>query len=82
MSRDFCEPAEDSVLFAENLDAETGASVPGVRTVVVSQVLRQQRIWAFATDINPHATWCTKEHVGINDVLGKMCFLRQACSSP
>jgi release factor glutamine methyltransferase len=75
---DVYEPAEDSLLFAENvvvskedavLDMGTGCGILGV-------VAAAKAASVVAVDINPHAVRCAKENANINHVGQKMFFVQ------
>jgi release factor glutamine methyltransferase len=72
------EPAEDSLLFAENLairesdvvlDMGTGCGILGV-------IAAKKASKVLATDINPYAVHCAKENARLNGVLNKLSFLQ------
>ena len=72
------EPAEDSFLFAENLEVEAGTSVLdmgtgcGILGILASKNARS----VMAVDVNPYAVRCAKENATLNNVRGKMAFVR------
>jgi release factor glutamine methyltransferase len=72
------EPAEDSFLFAENLDVADGAEVldMGVGCGLLAVVAAQKARAVLAVDINPYAIRCAKANSALNDVRGKMAFLQ------
>lgn len=72
------EPAEDSFLFAENLevgemdvvvDIGTGCGILGI---IAAKKARK----VLAVDVNPHALRCAKENARLNRVAEKMSFVR------
>ena len=71
-------PAEDSFLFAENLEVDAGASVLdmgtgcGILGILTAKKARE----VLAIDVNPYAVSCGKENAAINNVRGKMAFVQ------
>jgi release factor glutamine methyltransferase len=72
------EPAEDSFLFADNLevgemdvvvDIGTGCGILGI---IAAKKARK----VLAIDVNPHALRCAKENARLNRVADKMSFVR------
>ena len=72
------EPAEDSFLFAENLDVKEGAEVldMGVGCGLLGILAAQKARAVLAVDISPYAIRCAKENSALNNVRGKMAFLQ------
>lgn len=72
------EPAEDSVLFAENLDIEKGADVLDVGTGsgLLAIVAAEKAISVVAVDFNPYAIRCAQENSELNSVRSKMVFIQ------
>jgi release factor glutamine methyltransferase len=72
------EPAEDSFLFAENLDLKGGECVLDVGTGcgVLGIVAAQKASSVLAIDFNPYAVRCAKENAKLNYIGNKMGFLR------
>ncbi len=72
------EPAEDSFLFAENLDLSGSEYVLDIGTgcgiLGISAAKNAQNV--LAVDLNPYAIRCAKENAKLNQVLGKMGFLQ------
>jgi release factor glutamine methyltransferase len=72
------EPAEDSFLFAENLDVESGESVLdmgtgcGILAILAAKKARD----VIAVDVNPYAVRCAKENAVLNNVRGKLAFVQ------
>lgn len=72
------EPAEDSFLFAENLEVEAGESVLdmgggcGILGILAAKKARD----VIAVDVNPYAVHCAKENAALNNVRGKMAFVQ------
>jgi release factor glutamine methyltransferase len=78
------EPAEDSFLFAENLDVKSGERVLdmgagcGILGITVAEKARE----VVAIDINPYAIRCAKESAEINNVSSKMIFIQGDLFAP
>jgi release factor glutamine methyltransferase len=72
------EPAEDSFLFAENLEVEAGASVldMGTGCGILGILAAKKARSVIAVDVNPYAVRCAKENATLNNVRGKMAFVR------
>ena len=64
------EPAEDSFLFAENLDVEKGAQVLDVGTGcgMLGILAAEKAGNVVAVDLNPYAVRCAKENAALNNV--------------
>jgi release factor glutamine methyltransferase len=75
---DVYEPAEDSFLFAENLDVKEGAEVldMGVGCGLLGILAAQKASAVLGVDINPYAISCAKANSALNNVRGKMAFLQ------
>jgi len=75
---DVYEPAEDSFLFAENLNVPAGATVLDVGTgcgiLAVSSAKTASRV--IAVDLNPYAIRCTQLNAKRNGVRHKMDFIQ------
>jgi release factor glutamine methyltransferase len=75
---DVYEPAEDSFLFAENLNVKAGEAVldlgtgSGILAVTASQTAGS----VLAADINPYAIRCAKANARLNGVRGKIDFIQ------
>jgi len=78
------EPAEDSFLFAENLDVNAGARVldMGTGCGILGIVAAKKASWVVAVDVNRHAVRCAQENATLNDVRGKMAFVTGDLFSP
>ncbi len=72
------EPAEDSFLFAENLEIEFGSSVLdiGAGCGILSVLAARKAGHLIAVDLNPYAVRCAKQNAGLNHVRSKMDFLQ------
>ncbi len=75
---DVFEPSEDSFLFAENLDVQEGDMVLDLGTGcgILGIVAAQKAKSVLAVDINPYAINCAKQNAALNNLRGKMGFLR------
>jgi release factor glutamine methyltransferase len=64
------EPAEDSFLFAENLDLEQGGSVldMGTGCGILGILAAKNANAVVAVDVNPYAVRCAKENAELNNV--------------
>jgi release factor glutamine methyltransferase len=78
------DPAEDSFLFAENLninkddyvlDMGTGSGILGI-------IAAEQACKVVAIDLNPHAIRCANQNAKLNSVNGKMHFIRGDLFAP
>lgn len=78
------EPAEDSFLFAENLDVKTGERVLDVGTGcgILGILAAQKASTVVAVDVNPYAVRCTKENAALNNVRSKMAFVQGDLFTP
>ncbi len=71
------EPAEDSFLFAENLNVKAGERVldigtgSGILGIVAAERARE----VVAVDVNPHAVRCAKANAAVNHARSKMAFV-------
>jgi len=72
------EPAEDSFLFAENLDVVEGSQVLDLGAGCgILGILAAKKAWSvLAVDLNPYAIRCAKENSALNNVRGKMAFMQ------
>jgi release factor glutamine methyltransferase len=75
---DVYEPAEDSFLFAENLDVKEGEQVLDVGTGcgMLGILAAKKAINVVTVDLNPYAIRCSKENSTLNSVRGKMGFIQ------
>jgi len=72
------EPAEDSFLFAENLDVEKGAQILDVGTGcgMLGILVAEKAGNVVAGDLNPYAIRCAKENATLNNLRCKMAFIQ------
>jgi release factor glutamine methyltransferase len=72
------EPAEDSFLFAENLEVEAGESVldMGAGCGILGILAAEKASAVLAVDVNPYAVRCAKENAALNNVRGKIAFVQ------
>jgi release factor glutamine methyltransferase len=72
------EPAEDSFLFAENLDVEEGADVLDVGTGcgILGVLAAEKAETVVVVDLNPYAIHCAKDNSALNKVRSKMAFIQ------
>jgi release factor glutamine methyltransferase len=72
------EPAEDSFLFAENLDVEKGSRVLDVGSGcgILGVVAAEEAAEVLGVDLNPYAIRCARENSALNRVGCKMAFLQ------
>jgi release factor glutamine methyltransferase len=78
------EPAEDSFLFAENLDVKEGERVLDMGTGCgILGILAAKKAGAVvAVDVNPYAVRCARENATLNDVRSKMAFVQGDLFAP
>ena len=72
------EPAEDSFLFAENLELRSGERVldMGTGCGILGIVSANKASAVVAVDVNPYAVRCAKENAALNHVLRRMAFVQ------
>jgi release factor glutamine methyltransferase len=72
------EPAEDSFLFAENLDVKEDERVldMGTGCGILGIVAAKKASEVVAVDANPYALRCARENAALNGVRSKMAFVR------
>jgi release factor glutamine methyltransferase len=75
---DVYEPAEDSFLFAENLEIERGAEVLDVGTGcgILGIIAAEKGADVIAVDLSPYAIQSAKENASLNSVRNKITFLQ------
>jgi release factor glutamine methyltransferase len=78
------EPAEDSLLFAENMKATPGSNVLDIGTGcgVLGVLAAKSADEVLSSDINPYAVRCAKENAVRNNTDGKMFFLQGDLFNP
>jgi len=78
------EPAEDSLLFAENLAVREGESVldMGTGCGILGIVASEKAAEVVAVDINPYAVRCAKDNAKLNRVADKMFFVQGDLFTP
>jgi release factor glutamine methyltransferase len=78
------EPAEDSFLFAENLEVEAGESVldMGTGCGILGILAAKKACSVAAVDVNPYAVRCARENAEVNNVGGKMALLQGDLFTP
>ena len=78
------EPAEDSFLFAENLELHVGERVldMGTGCGILGIVSAEKASAVVAVDVNPYAVRCAKENAILNNVRGKMAFVQGDLLTP
>ena len=72
------EPAEDTFLFAENLDVEKGAQVldVGAGCGMLGVLAAEKAGSVVAVDLNPFAVCCARENAALNNLRCKMAFIQ------
>ena len=80
LNDDVYEPAEDTFLFAENLDVKEGEQVLDLGTGcgLLGILAAKKAGSVLAVDLNPYAIRCAKENSTLNMVRGKMDFLQSS----
>ncbi len=75
---DVYEPAEDSFLFAENLDVVSGEVVLdlGTGSGILANIAAKNAGRVIAVDLNPYAIRCAKENSKLNDVQDRIDFIQ------
>lgn len=72
------EPAEDSFLFAENLNVEKNEQVLDVGTGcgMLGILAAEKAGSVVAVDLNPYAVGCAKENASLNNLRSKIAFIQ------
>ena len=75
---DVYEPAEDTFLFAENLDVKKDEQVLDLGTGcgILGILAAEKASSVMVIDLNPYAVRCAKQNALLNNVRGKMVFLQ------
>jgi len=78
------EPAEDSFLFAENLEVEAGESVldMGTGCGILGILAAKKASAVVAVDVNPYAVRCAKENAKLNNVQNKIYYVQGDLFTP
>jgi release factor glutamine methyltransferase len=78
------EPAEDSFLFAENLEVDAGESVLDMGTGCgILGILAAKKASAVVTvDVNPYAVRCARENAKLNNVQNKIYYVQGDLFTP
>jgi release factor glutamine methyltransferase len=78
------EPAEDSFLFAENLDVKEGERVldMGAGCGILGIIAAKKASEVIAIDINPYAIRCTRENAELSAVRSKMTLIQGDLFAP
>jgi len=78
------EPAEDSFLFAENLNVHEDEKVldMGTGCGILGVLAAKKAKTVVAIDVNPRAVRCAKENAVLNDVRSKMAFVQGDLFTP
>ena len=72
------DPAEDSFLFAENLDVKEGEQVldMGTGCGILGIIAAQKAVSVLALDVNPYAVRCARKNAVLNHTRSKMDFVQ------
>lgn len=78
------EPAEDSFLFAENLDVKEGERVldMGTGCGILGILAAKKASSVVAVDVNPYAVRCASENAGLNNVRSKIAVVNGDLFTP
>jgi release factor glutamine methyltransferase len=83
VSENVYEPAEDSFLFAENLDIEKEALVLDVGTGcgILGILAAEKAVCVVAVDLSPYAIRCAKVNASLNSVDNRIAFIQSGLLS-
>jgi release factor glutamine methyltransferase len=78
------EPAEDSFLFAENLNVQEGETTldMGTGCGILAILAAKKASAVVAADVNPYAVRCARENATFSNVRGKMSFIQGDLFTP
>ena len=78
------DPAEDSFLFAENLDVKEGERVldMGTGCGILGILAAEKASGVVAVDVSPHAVRCAKENAVLNNARSKLSFVQGDLFAP
>jgi release factor glutamine methyltransferase len=78
------EPAEDSFLFAENLNVNQGERVldMGTGCGILGILAAKKASSVVAVDVNPYAVRCARENAQLNNIRNKMAFVQGDLFTP
>src|SRR3989337_3055797 len=78
------EPAEDSFLFAENLDVKEGERVldMGTGCGILGIIAAQEAVCVLALDVSPYAVRCARKNAFLNNTRSKMDFIQGDLFTP
>ena len=78
------EPAEDSFLFAENLDVKEGEQVldMGTGCGILGIIAAQEAVSVLALDVYPNAVRCARKNAVLNNTRSKMDFIQGDLFTP
>jgi release factor glutamine methyltransferase len=78
------DPAEDSFLFAENLDVKEGERVldMGTGCGILGIIAGEKASEVVAVDVSPYAVHCAKENALLNNARSKMSFVQGDLFAP
>ena len=78
------EPAEDSFLFAENLDVKEGEQVldMGTGCGILGIIAAQEAGSVLALDVNPYAVLCARKNAVLNNTRSKVTFVQGDLFTP
>jgi release factor glutamine methyltransferase len=78
------EPAEDSFLFAENLDVKEDEQVldMGTGCGILGVMAAKKASMVVAVDVNPYAVRCARENAKLNNIRSKMAFMQGDLFTP